>query len=83
MIYAKAILNCLIYIGINIALNTNFYFDAVPKDRAVFNASWAICASAIALLFFKYQQIAYSYKIEQQNIELEKSNKTKEKFFLS
>ncbi len=81
LIYAMAILNCLIYIGIKIALNSNFYFDTVPKGRVIFNASWAICSSAIALLFFKYQQAAYSYKIEQQNIELEKSNKTKEKFF--
>ncbi|KAF0240688.1 MAG: HAMP domain-containing sensor histidine kinase [Sediminibacterium sp.] len=81
MIYGMAILNCVIYIGIKIILNTDFYFAAVSNGRIVFNAAWSITASAIGLLFFKYQQVAYSNKIEQQNIELEKSNKTKEKLF--
>jgi len=81
LIYTMAIVNCAIFIGIKLILDTNFFYSAVPKERVVFNASWAIIASAIGLLFFKYQQIAYSNQIEQQNKELEKSNKTKEKLF--
>jgi len=81
MIYGMAILNCVVFIGIKMVLDTDFYYSAVPKGRIVINASWAIIASAMGLLFFKYQQVAYSNKIEQQNIELEKSNKTKEKLF--
>ena len=81
MIYGMAILNCVIFIGIKITLDTDFYFASVSKGRIVFNAAWSITASAIGLLFFKYQQVAYSNEIEKQNIELEKSNKTKEKLF--
>jgi two-component system sensor histidine kinase/response regulator len=77
-----AILNCILFVGLKIFLNTSsFVYDSVPFSRVIFNVSWAFVMMVLALWFFKWEQIAYLAQIEQKNNELEKINKTKEKLF--
>jgi two-component system sensor histidine kinase/response regulator len=77
-----SILNCILFVGLKIFLSTSTYvYDTVPFSRVIFNTSWAFVMMVLALLFFKWEQIAYQGQIEQKNYELEKINKTKEKLF--
>lgn len=75
------LLNCLLFIGIKIWLATSYIYDTVPFSRIIFNISWTLATMALALMFFKREQLSYLKQIEDKNKELEKLNDTKEKLF--
>jgi two-component system sensor histidine kinase/response regulator len=76
------IINCILFVGVKIFLaSSDYVYDTVPFGRVVFNISWALAMTVLALLFFKWENLGYQQQIEQKNIELEKINKTKEKLF--
>lgn len=76
-----SLVNCLLFIGIKIFLNSSVIYDTVPFGRVVFNIVWTLLAMAMALLFFKNEQLSYQEQVEEKNRELQKMNDTKEKLF--
>ncbi len=76
-----SLVNCLLFIGIKIFLDSSIIYDAVPFGRVVFNIVWTLLAMAMALLFFKNEQLSYQEQVEEKNRDLQKMNDTKEKLF--
>lgn len=76
-----SLLNCLLFIGIKIFLDSSVIYDTVPFGRVVFNIVWTLLAMAMALLFFKNEQLSYQEQVEEKNRDLQKMNDTKEKLF--
>lgn len=73
--------NILLFIGVKLILNSDFFYATVPLSRVIFNISWAFLTMLLALAFFKYEQIAYQKQVEAKNQELEKLNDTKKQLF--
>jgi len=76
-----SLVNCLLFIGIKIFLDSSIIYDTVPFGRVVFNIVWTLLAMAMALLFFKNEQLSYQEQVEEKNRDLQKMNDTKEKLF--
>ncbi len=76
-----SLVNCLLFIGIKLFLESPILFDSVSFGRVVFNIVWTLLIMILALLFFKNEQVTYQKLIEEKNNDLQKLNDTKEKLF--
>lgn len=76
-----SLLNCLLFVLIKYILQTGFVYDTLPYTRVLFNISVSLLIIALALYFFKTEQLDYQDLIEEKNKELKEMNETKQKLF--